>query len=125
MLGQDALEKLLVKQRADVEQTERLMQIVSDPSDDDRHDDTTHESAIVKSIMSGVHYGFVSRSEGPTFDSTSGDSLISGSYSTSLEGYFGPPSNFFFLGAQQFVRNLNAIRGEYEDEEDVRKFISS
>jgi hypothetical protein len=34
-----------------------------------------------------------------------------------LEKYGGPPDSFFSLGVEQFNRNLDAMRGEYKDEE--------
>ena len=35
---------------------------------------------------------------------------------------YAPPANFLSLGSQQFMRNLNAILGEYKDEEDISKY---
>ena len=43
-------------------------------------------------------------------------------YCSQLFENYGPPANVFSLGTQQFMRNLNAIRGEYEDEVDMSKF---
>ena len=36
-------------------------------------------------------------------------------HSQLFEGY-GPPGNIFSLGSQQFMRNMNAMKGEYNDE---------
>jgi hypothetical protein len=41
-----------------------------------------------------------------------------------LESYGGPPKSFFSLGVEQFNRNLDAMRGEYKDEEPQGKFDS-
>lgn len=38
-----------------------------------------------------------------------------------FKGY-GPPANIWALGTQQFMRNLNAMLGEYKDEDDIRKY---
>jgi hypothetical protein len=39
------------------------------------------------------------------------------SLSQLFQGY-GPPENIISLGSQQFMRNLNAMKGEYNDEFD-------
>ena len=39
-----------------------------------------------------------------------------------FDGY-GPPASVFSLGVQQFRRNLDAIKGEYKDEEDISKLL--
>uniref|UniRef100_A0A7S4RC77 Alternative oxidase n=1 Tax=Ditylum brightwellii TaxID=49249 RepID=A0A7S4RC77_9STRA len=121
----EALEKLLDKQRAEIRETEELLRhfhksdTVNATFDSDSDTDNLSSlkaSAIAKSMMAGFDYGFVSRSEGCTSDSLSAGS----SYESEIFQDYGPPSNIVSLGNQQFWRNLNAMVGEYKDEEDVK-----
>jgi hypothetical protein len=69
--------------------------------------------SIAQSMLAGVNYGFISRSEG-----------CSSNYEHSNEeptfvGDMGPPANVLSLGSQQFMRNLNAMVGEYKDEDNT------
>jgi hypothetical protein len=41
-------------------------------------------------------------------------------HSELFEKYGGPPDSFFSLGVDQFNRNLDAMRGEYKDEEPMK-----
>ena len=88
------LEQQLERQRNEIRETERLIDQLKSP---------TELPAVAKSILAGTDYGFVSRSEGANFTELS-------------QGSGGPPRNLWLLGSQQFMRNLNAMRGEYEDE---------
>jgi ubiquinol oxidase len=94
------LEKLLERQRADIDITEDLLCRLKANCEGDEDVDS-----YVKSITAGFDYGFVSRSEGATMSET-------------RPGY-GPPKNFWSLGWEQFFRNLDAIKGEYKDEEQI------
>ena len=67
--------------------------------------------SIASSVLKGFDYGFQSRSEGPKFDNLQGGNAA-------FIGY-GPPANVVSVGTQQFMRNLNAMRNEYEDELDI------
>ena len=62
--------------------------------------------------MSGFDYGFVSRSEGAPSE------LQTGATPAGLS-YGGPPASIFSLGIRQFLRNWQAIQGEYKDEAEV------
>lgn len=106
-LAQIALRKLLEKQRRELEATEELIRDL----DFSRTPNAT-ASSLTESIFSGADYGFVSRSEGCRFEN------VNDLTNELFEGY-GPPANIFSLGRQQFMRNLNAMRGEYKDEEDL------
>jgi len=107
-LAQIALMKLLEKQRKELEATQELIHDL----DFSRTRNGTAASTLTESIFSGADYGFVSRSEGCRFEN------VNDMTNELFEGY-GPPANIFSLGSQQFMRNLNAMRGEYKDEEDV------
>lgn len=109
----DALNRLLDRQKAEIQETERLLRRFKSVSDnaDETDGDINRSLSLASSIMSGVDYGFVSRSEGATF------SELRGSFARE----YGPPGNLLSLGSQQFVRNLNAMMGEYKDEVDVGK----
>ena len=96
------LEKLLARQKADIEQTEDLICKLKSTCGSDEGDDI---ESYANSIAAGFDYGFVSRSEGASFSET-------------RPGY-GPPANILTLGWQQFFRNLDAIKGEYKDEEPI------
>jgi len=119
----DALEKLLERQKAEVRETERIIQgltslpqneTVSHLSETPGSAEVLRVSSIGESILSGVDYGFASRSEGCK-------STIVGESGTPARQFenYGPPANIFSLGIQQFNRNLDAIKGEYRDEIDL------
>uniref|UniRef100_A0A7S4MGU0 Ubiquinol oxidase n=1 Tax=Odontella aurita TaxID=265563 RepID=A0A7S4MGU0_9STRA len=118
-----ALEKLLEKQRADMRETETLIQKISssdgaNATEAGDMDDISSlkASGFGSSILAGVDYGFVSRSEGAKFDEIRGGNI--GNSDSGFDGY-GPPANLFKLGSQQFWRNLDAMKGEYKDEVNV------
>ena len=102
-----ALEDLVEQQKADLRATEQLIKVVRER---DALDPETQSTAA--SLLAGFDYGFVSRSEGQTTKLQGG---------LALDGlrYGGPPANVLTLGSLQFVRNWEAIQGEYKDEEDV------
>mmetsp|Transcript_14328 Transcript_14328/g.22368 ORF Transcript_14328/g.22368 Transcript_14328/m.22368 type:complete len:537 (-) Transcript_14328:200-1810(-) len=110
-----ALEKLRARQKAELEETEQLLNSLTTDINsifdgaNGPHNDAAPAS-IAASLASGKDYGFISRSEGATSEQQGGGNI---------PGY-GPPSNIWSLGTQQFRRNWNAIRGEYSDEQDVR-----
>lgn len=106
-LARAALRKLLDKQLKELEATQELIRDL----DLSRAPNAT-ASTLTESIFSGADYGFVSRSEGCRFENV--DDLTN-----ELFVGYGPPANIFSLGKQQFMRNLNAMRGEYKDEEDL------
>jgi ubiquinol oxidase len=106
----ETLKKLLDKQESEVKETKRLLERFESPAGDDPGNEAIKRSpSTAVSIESGFDYGFISRSEGASFSEMQG---------RSPEDYY-PPSNIFSLGAQQFIRNWNAILGEYRDEEPM------
>jgi len=115
-----ALMKLLERQRKEMKQTEELIEnLISDDINLDSNATSTHHaSSIAASLLSGYDYGFVSRSEGCRFENVQdiNEQLFTG---------YGPPANMFSLGSQQFMRNMNAMRGEYNDESDDVELTSN
>lgn len=115
----DSLKKLLQRQKEEVEETERLIKRIETAhsrqvglDQDDIIDASNDEQlSTAASILSGFDYGFRSRSEGPTLTEIQ-------TQNPAFVGY-GPPANIVALGSQQFMRNLNAMNGEYKDEEDM------
>jgi len=120
----DALEKLKRRQISELEETDRLIGLLSRSGsdaeasaavDEKKHGNLAKSLSAAASALYGFDYGFISRSEGAKFrlrGGKVGQTLISSSE------YEGPPGNIFAVGAQQFMRNLNAIRGEYSDEDE-------
>ncbi|KAL7490358.1 hypothetical protein ACHAW6_016127 [Cyclotella cf. meneghiniana] len=118
-IARDALNKLLERQKKDVQQTLDLIQSLDlDTMSTSYEDDMTSSNntvtapSIAISVASGADYGFMSRSQGcrPT--------AVDKEYNDfRFEGY-GPPGNILSLGSQQFMRNLRAMFNEYSDEED-------
>jgi len=121
-VAKQALTKLLEKQRKELLATEELIRNLKiselDREISDLHNSTDGSnpqqdaSSLAASIYAGADYGFNSRSDGCRFEDVEDltDELFTG---------YGPPSNIFSLGKQQFMRNLNAMRGEYADEQDL------
>lgn len=75
-------------------------------------------SSITASVVAGVDYGYISRSEGCRFE------IINYRGEREEDARFmnyGPPGNIFELGTQQFMRNLRAMIGEYSEEVDERR----
>jgi hypothetical protein len=104
-----ALERVLKRQKADIEMTENLLENLR--NDGNSSGPKGEKSlAFAASIVSGFDYGFASRSEG------AGVLEIEGG----LPGY-GPPKNLWILGWGQFWRNVEAMKGEYKDEKDNGK----
>jgi hypothetical protein len=103
-----ALLKLLQNQRKSLQETEELIRNLED---DNSPVGGSKPNAITQTVLSGVNYGFVSRSEGSASSAYDLTNEI-------FEGY-GPPPNALSLGKQQLIRNLNAIKGEYKDEQDI------
>jgi ubiquinol oxidase len=106
-----ALEKLRHRQQRDLEETERMMDILDGKHNELQQNPELHSTSLstAASLLSGADYGFISRSEGPP--PTLKGALVSKNY--------GPPSNLFALGSQQFMRNWRAILGEYSDEPTI------
>jgi ubiquinol oxidase len=109
-----SLEFLLKQQKSDVGETEKLLELVQAASEGTKLnlDEDARSVSTVASILSGFDYGFLSRSEGSP-------SILKPGLVVDGLGYGGPPANILSLGIKQFVRNWNAIRGEYKDEEEV------
>ena len=103
-----ALEKLRQRQQRDLEETERMIDILDGKHGELQKHPDLHGTSLstAASFLSGADYGFISRSEGPP-------PMLKGALVTKN---YGPPSNIFTLGSQQFMRNWRAILGEYSDE---------
>jgi hypothetical protein len=117
--GMEALERLLLRQQADLEETKRLLSLYQTIGNSNSTimgsvdmQASSELMSIAASVLKGFDYGFQSRSEGPKFDLKGGNQVFVG---------YGPPANILSLGSQQFMRNLNAMRNEYADESNVRK----
>lgn len=111
--GIAALEKLLARQQAETDETQRLLELYKtiDTNNATNKVNETEFISLASSLMKGFDYAFVSRSEGGSFQDLKGGN-------DAFAGY-GPPANVWKLGTQQFMRNLKAMINEYEDEEDI------
>lgn len=115
MKAVESLERLLVRQEEEIKETKRLLSLYNNAEQlgHANEDGPSELLSVASSIMDAFDYGFQSRSEGASFDDLKG-----GGNQAFNKGY-GPPANLFTVGSQQFMRNLNAMRNEYEDEEDI------
>ena len=121
--------KLLEKQKRELRDTENLLKQLT-PTEvttnstifslSNGSTSMSNATSITASVFAGVDYGFVSRSEGCRFESLESQFPTS-DINPKFQGY-GPPANIWKLGWQQFNRNLDAIRGEYRDEENISKY---
>jgi len=106
-----ALEKLRARQLGELEETDRLLELVN--AEVDLMSVSTPTSlSTAASLLSGVDYGFIGRSDGVP-------ATLQGGLEKLANKYPGPPPNLWTLGSTQFVRNLKAILGEYSDEPDL------
>lgn len=117
----DALEKLgklLDRQRVEVRETEKLMETLR-ASTVDAYKESSFER--ISNITLGADYGFKSRSEGSEGDLRGGGSWNGEGYvqSQAFTSY-GPPTNVWNLAVKGFMRNLDAIRGTYKDEDEKK-----
>lgn len=124
------LEKLLERQRADMRDTENLLRALSTNvtayhnGESNHLDNETSLSPleVVANLGLGVDYGFISRSEGSQ-PSNLVNGLPADEYDSTSQAFedYGPPSNFIDLGVKAFFRNLKAIQGErnHEDEKKI------
>jgi ubiquinol oxidase len=108
-----ALDKLRERQKKDLEETERLLELLHVDNDEAIKNLSTSISAFssAASFLAGADYGYISRSEGPP-------PTLKGAL-PSISNNYGPPSNLLTLGSQQFMRNWRAILGEYSDEPPI------
>jgi hypothetical protein len=128
-----ALEKVAQRQRDDLDGTNAIL-LQLKKMDDNKHREVAADSneplvqQTVASLLSGVNYGFQSRSEGCINDKSNyiNDTLpaLTDVLTTSLNSRqqfqeSGPPGNLLKLGLQQFVRNWRAMKGEYYDEASI------
>ncbi|KAG7364271.1 alternative oxidase-domain containing protein [Nitzschia inconspicua] len=104
-----ALKQQLERQQEDVEMTQMLLDRLEGRRTNAKGSGLNEEylNDLAASLVAGVDYGFVSRSEGVKIDDIGGKLGV------------GPPANIWILGWNQFFRNLRAMKGEYEDEENV------
>ncbi|KAL7549668.1 hypothetical protein ACHAWF_016965, partial [Thalassiosira exigua] len=132
--AQEALNKLLERQQRDVRQTLDLLADLEREFDRKQHEEGSAvfdeefdvasflaggSSMMTASVAAGADYGFASRSQGCPPSHLRGDLG-----DARFEGY-GPPGNVLSLGSQQFVRNLRAMIGEYRDEEEGGRALTS
>ena len=134
LIAKKALTKLLERQQNDVQQTLDLIanlelegyehSIYESDDDDNVNGDSSSSAAsqqqpasIAASITAGADYGYISRSEGCRVPYNKYDNSNNSNIDERFQEY-GPPSNIFSLGSQQFMRNLRAMFNEYNDEED-------
>ena len=134
LIAKKALTKLLERQQNDVQQTLDLIanlelegyeHSIYESEDDNVNNYSIGSTAaaqqpasIAASIAAGADYGYISRSEGcrvpyNKYDNSNNNMMIDERFQD-----YGPPSNIFSLGSQQFMRNLRAMFNEYKDEED-------
>lgn len=137
LIAKKALTKLLERQQNDVQQTLDLIanlelegyeHSIYESEDDDGNvnNDSIASTAqqqpasIAASIAAGADYGYISRSEGCRVPYNKYDNSNSNGNMMIDERFqeYGPPTNIFSLGSQQFMRNLRAMFNEYKDEED-------
>lgn len=118
----ETVQQLLEKQKAELQETELLLKrltTVTMPRNGTDHREIHDEwissksPELASSILSGVKYGFVSRSEGALFDDMSGGA-IGGS------DEYAPPPNILLLASKAFRNNFDAIFGKYRDEVPVK-----
>jgi ubiquinol oxidase len=105
-----ALKQQLKRQQEEVEMTRMLLDRLEGKTTASRKNKGSNDEYLTQlafSLISGVDYGFVSRSEGAKIDDIGGKLGA------------GPPANIWKLGWSQFFRNLRAMKGEYEDVDDV------
>jgi ubiquinol oxidase len=116
-----SLQKLYQRQKEELEETRALLKrLQSHDSDEEIMDEIDvkgddNQLSIIRtaaSLLSGVDYGFRSRSEGARILDTDKNGTVT------VRQSYGPPANIFSLGSQQFMRNLKAMKGEYNDEID-------
>jgi ubiquinol oxidase len=138
LIAKKALTKLLERQQNDVQQTLDLIanlelegyehSLYESEDDDNVNNDSISSTAslqqpasIAASIAAGADYGYISRSEGCRVPYNKYDNSNNSNNNMMIDERFqeyGPPSNIFSLGSQQFMRNLRAMFNEYKDEED-------
>lgn len=116
-----SLQKLYQRQKEELEETRALLKRLQNNDMKDEildaiyFNDDENEHSIIRtaaSLLSGVDYGFTSRSEGAKILDSDKNGTVRERQS------YGPPANILSLGSQQFMRNLNAMKGEYNDEID-------
>ncbi|KAK1733878.1 ubiquinol oxidase [Skeletonema marinoi] len=122
LVAKEALTKLLDRQQHEVQQTLDLIANLdlenyehsifeSDQDDGDNNNNSlpAEPASIAASIAAAADYGFISRSEGCRVPYNNYDTN-NGVLDERFQDY-GPPSNIFSLGSQQFTRNLQRSRG--------------
>jgi hypothetical protein len=119
-----SLEKLMRRHRDEALQTEMLIEQFSDALSSEKKnlDEIIEQGTRASSIVSAFDYGFQSRSGGASTATNFRGKRPAGEgdHSELFEKYGGPPDSFFSLGVDQFNRNLDAMRGEYKDEEPMK-----
>jgi len=129
LVAKEALTKLLDRQQHEVQQTldlianldlENYEHSIFESDQDDNNNNSiipAEPASIAASIAAAADYGFISRSEGCRVPYNNYDTN-NGVLDERFQDY-GPPSNIFSLGSQQFTRNLRAMFNEYsQDEQD-------
>lgn len=101
--------------KKELSETERLLELLRSSENGPGHildEGIFRPLSTARSLLSGFDYGFQSRSEGAS-------SMLKPGLRVEGLAYGGPPGNIVALGSQQFMRNWNAILGEYREEVDV------
>jgi len=131
LVAKEALTKLLDRQQHEVQQTldlianldlENYEHSLFESDQDDNNNNSiipAGPASIAASIAAAADYGFISRSEGCRVPYNNYDTN-NGVLDERFQDY-GPPSNIFSLGSQQFTRNLRAMFNEYSQDEQDRQ----
>ena len=135
LVAKEALTKLLTRQQNDVQQTLDLISNLdlqnyehsifeSEHHDGDDNNASSlaaeEPASIAASIAAAADYGYISRSEGCRVPYNTYDTNNANSLDERFQDY-GPPSNIFSLGSQQFMRNLRAMFNEYSTDESDKQ----
>ena len=121
LVAKEALTKLLERQQQDLQQTLDLIANLDLEEDNNTGNDqstslSSEPNSIAASIASAADYGFTSRSEGCRVPYNKHDTNNLNNIDERFQEY-GPPTNIFSIGGQQFMRNLRAIFNEYSFDE--------
>ena len=124
LVAKEALTKLLERQQHEVQQTLDLIANLelenyeehSAFESGDNNSTSSEPSSIAASIAAAADYGFISRSEGCRVPYNNYNNNNNNMNDERFQDY-GPPTNIFSLGSQQFMRNLRAMFNEYSQDE--------
>eukprot|EP00573_Skeletonema_grethae_P002907 CAMPEP_0201690466 /NCGR_PEP_ID=MMETSP0578-20130828/3907_1 /ASSEMBLY_ACC=CAM_ASM_000663 /TAXON_ID=267565 /ORGANISM="Skeletonema grethea, Strain CCMP 1804" /LENGTH=653 /DNA_ID=CAMNT_0048175471 /DNA_START=135 /DNA_END=2096 /DNA_ORIENTATION=+ len=130
LVAKEALTKLLERQQHEVQQTldlianlelENYEHSLFESDQDDDTNNSTSSASIAASIAAAVDYGFTSRSEGCRVPYNKYNNNNNNNAFDERFQEYGPPTNIFSLGSQQFQRNLRAMFNEYGPDESNKQ----